>query len=328
VIKKNVTNLYGLVLFGGETKLRRVLVNETIELSTAQSFSESFGNVMNSVNPSGMSDGYAALDLALDTIWRPLSYRMIIFMTTIEREIMFQNVTRFNLIRKLLDTHVILNQILNVNIVALKPQDSQTINRNPALGIVFHNQTTAYFATGEPLALESSNFEKVLGTNESSSIVYDYVFLSEVASHHEGATRSIGSVWEIQKMLDNTSGIAQVFNEAFFNNKVFEVQQIAERTVRCNYCQRDNCYFVLDSHVNRQRARDICKKAGGSLADIQNKDILNSIKNLIDRLLWINSLEGNTRDCLTAMGTTTASIDCNRPAGALCQIKRQPLIGC
>jgi len=324
-------NLYGLVLFGveGNHSVVRILAPNNTELATAQIFSNNLANVLNNLQPTGddiAHDGYAAIDRALGIGWRPTSSRVIIFISDRERDLIFRNITRSMLITKMVDTQINLNVMLNVSIVALSGTDHSFFTRNPALGVVFANQSLSYYTTSSSNNTETSLFPKILGTNETSSIVFDYASLPDVINSQVYGTPVITALWGLQSILDNTT--IQAFNDVFFHNIAFEIQQTNITQISCQACKEKMCYYLANVLITSDRAQNVCMSRGGKLADIADQTQINNLRSFYNENFYINSYQNNVKPCLAVMGNSTATIDCNQLRPALCEVDRSPLFGC
>lgn len=197
------TNLYGLVLFGSKDaniistndgpkdNPRRYLFNENLELATSQVFQQNMANIVNNLNPTDQThDGYQALNRALNFFWRVRSIRTIIFLTDKDRDIVYQNISKEQLTTKLLDSGVLLNQLLDIKIVTFQ---SDNLTPNPGYGIYYTNTTYGIYNT-DGVPVEQTPFAKVYTNQNDSSMIYDYVSLSEAVSRPEHGSAYSGSV--------------------------------------------------------------------------------------------------------------------------------------
>jgi len=332
----NITNLYSLVLFGGsQQNVRKILSGNNLELAKAQVFIGNISTAFNNLSSSNNShDGYAGIYLALQTMWRSGSTRVIIFISNRERDVVYANITREMLIMKLVDVQVNLNAILKVNLEALVPtgppsSDDATnytaiVSRFSAYGITFANETFAYYTSPTTHNIEMSPNSAALETDVTSSIIYDYAFLAALLNDQINNLPIPSSVWQLNYTLNNDSD----FDEAFFNNKVFEIQLTNPIQVSCQACQGNDCYYLPNGLVTHTRASDLCGSRGGQLANIPNGNALNVITGLYNDVFWINSFNNNNNNCLAVVGNNATSLGCNELHSALCQTQRSPLIGC
>jgi len=339
----NITNLYGLVLFGGiQQNVRKMLAGGTLELSTAAVFAGNLSADLNNLTSSNHShDGYAGLYLALQTMWRTGSTRVIIFVSNRERDIVFANITRDMLVKKMVDVQVNLNAILNVSLAALvlngpplsnesanNNNNNMSISRYPAFGITYANTTFAYYTSPATQNIETTPYNAALDNDQTSSVVYDYVFLTELVNDKVYNLPIPSSVWQLNYTLNNNSADGQNFDAAFSNNKVFEIQNTNTIQVPCQACQGNNCYYLPNGLVSHTGASSICVSHGGQLASIDNDTELNAASAQYNDVFWINSYKSNSKDCLVVAGNNVTSVGCDELHFALCQIPRAPLIGC
>jgi len=323
-------NQYGLVLFGGQQPyLQRVLVGGN-ELAPAQQFSDNLRDTLGKIVPTdGFYDGYAALDQAIDTMWRPNSYRMIIFITDKERDIVFPNITANTLITRLVDAQIALNAILDVSMEALLTQsggktNTSTVQTNPAYGIVFSNESHVYFTNPNSNNVETVPFGRIFSINATSSILYDYGILPEDISTQVYSLQIPSSIWQLSYTLNNNT----MFDEAFFQNKIFEIQTTKLSRFLCQACQGNFCFILAEVLVPRFRADVVCRLRGGQLANIDNPSVLSAIRNVYNDTFWLNGFQNNTNGCLIAVGNNSTTTDCNQLHLALCQFPKSQAIGC
>jgi len=329
--ESNMTNLYSLILFGNGQNPRRVL-SGNLELATAQVFNGNLSNAISNLStPATIQnhDGYAALYLALQTMWRAGSIRVIIFVTDRERDVVSTNLSREILATKMSEVQVNFNAILNISISGLVPTSNSsgnnTIARNPALGVVFANDSSfAYYLSPSSNKVETTPFSSIVGTNATSSVVFDYVFLSELLGYQVYSPPVPSSVWQLSYTQNNNAS----FNDAFFNSTVFEIQRTSATQVLCQACQGNNCYYLPTRLVIRSEANNLCMSRGGELASLSDQNAVNTLRNLFGDVFWINSFQNNTNGCLAMIGNNVTSVLCNEEHFALCQIPRSGLIGC
>lgn len=324
----NMTNLYGLVLFGGQRDTVRRILTENNQLSKAQPFSNNIREAIGNLVPTESThDGYAALDEALNTMWRPRSSRIIVFITDHERDVVFSNITSNILITRMVDTQISLNAILNLSIEALILQ-SQNMStppvHYPALGVVYSNESFNYYLNPSSHNLETSPFGRILGTN---NIFYDYAILPALISSQVYGLPIPSSVWQLSYTINNNSAEGQAFNDAFFHNSAFEVQNANISQISCQTCQGDNCFYLAQVLLPHLRAASICANRGGQLANINDLNAINAIRNVYSDTFWINSFQNKSTECLAVVGTNSTSIDCKSLHPVLCQVLRST-VGC
>jgi len=262
-------------------------------------------------------------------MWRPNSDRMIIFITDRERDIVFSNITTSSLITRLVDAQVSLNAILNVSLEALAASsggktNTSTIQTFPAFGIVYSNESLVYYTAPNTSNLETVPFGRIFSTNATSSILYDYAILPEVISSQVYSTLIPSSIWQLSYALNNNT----VFNDAFFNNEVFEIQTTNISKVLCQACQGNDCFYLAQVLVTRLRAAVVCKIRGGQLANINDPNELNAIRSVYNDTFWIQGYQNNSGGCLVMAGNNSTTTDCNKLHLALCQFQKSPAIGC
>jgi len=313
-------------------------LEKNLELATSQVFTSNLSSALNNLSSSDSShDGYAAIYLALNTMWRAGSTRVIIFMSDRGRDIVFTNITLTMLLQKLVDVQVNLNTILKVNLEALIPTGpppsdlsnnyTVSVSRYPAFGITYANDTFAYYTNPNTHTIEMTPQSKILDTDENSAIAYDYVFLTGLLNDQVSNLPIPSSVWQLDYTLNNSTD-AQNFGAAFVNNKVYEIQNTNTTQVPCQACQGNDCFYLPNGLVTHTRASDLCVSRGGQLANIGDETAINAISGQFKDVFWIYSYKNNSKDCLVVVGNNATSVGCNELHFALCQIPRSPLIGC
>jgi len=328
----NLTNLYGLVLFGGaQQSVRKILSGNNFELATAQVFTHNISDTLNNLTSGDNSDGYAGVYLALDVMWRAGSTRVIIFMSDRARDVLYTNITREMLIQKLVDVQVNFNAILKLNIEALianGPPSNESLSRYPAFGITYANDTFAYYSVPNSNTIDITPQSTVLGTDENSTIVYDYGFLPQLLNDQVYNLPIPSSIWQLNYTLNTNTPDGLNFGEAFVNNKVYEIQNTNTIQVSCQTCQGNDCFYLPNGLVTYTRASDLCSSRGGQLANIGNDTELNAITAQYNDTFWIYSYKNNKGGCLVVVGNNVTSVGCDELHSALCQVPRSSLIGC
>jgi len=327
--QSNMPNLYGLVLFGGQRDNVRRILTENNQLSKVEPFSNNIRDSIGNLVPTESThDGYAGLDEALNTMWRPRSNRVIIFITDHERDVVFPNITTNILITRMVDTQVSLNVILNLSIEALIPPSGQNMTappvHDPAFGVIYSNDSFAYYTNPSSHNLETAPFSRILGTN---GIVYDYAILPALISSQVYGLPIPSSVWQLSYTLNNNTAEGQAFNDAFFHNSAFEVQNANLSQIPCQTCQGDNCFYLAQVLLPRLRAPTICANRGGQLANLNDQNAINTIRNVYSDTFWINGFQNNSNGCLAVVANNSSSVDCNSLHPVLCQVQRS-LVGC
>jgi len=326
--QSNIPNLYSLVLFGGQNNTFRRILTENNQLSKAIPFGKNIQDTLSNLLPTESThDGYAALDEALNTMWRPFSNRIIIFITDHERDIVFPNITTNILITRMVDTQVSLNAILDLSLEALIPPNGQNMSALPlhdhALGIVYSNESFAYYINPNNHNLETSPFTRIFGPNS-----IDYALLPAIISSQVYGLSIPSSVWQLSYTLNNNSAEGQAFNEAFFHNNALEVQNTNLTQIQCKSCQGDICFYLSQVLIPRLRASNVCASRGGQLANLNDQNAITALRGIYSDTFWINGFQNNTNGCLAVVGNNSSSIDCNALHPVLCQVQKSFAIGC
>jgi len=326
--ESNMTNLYGLILFGSENP--RQVLSGNLELASAQVFSGNLSNLISNMPPSTTQnhDGYEALYLALQTMWRAGSIRVIIFVTDRERQIIATNLTREIIATKMSEVQVNFNAILNISISGSVPvtntSGNATVTHQPSLGVVYANDSSfAYYLTSDQ-QVKSTPFSGIVDINQNSSVVFDYVFLAELLGYQVYGPSTPSSVWQLSYTQNNNRS----FNDAFFNNSLFEIQHTNSTQVLCSACQGNTCFYLPVRLITRSGANNLCMSRGGELANINDQNALNTLRTQFGDVFWVNSFQNNTNGCLAMTGNNITSVGCNEVHFALCQTPRSGLIGC
>jgi len=206
-VKGLTNNDYGLVGFGGPNNGNPHLISFTVgghesPLGNAEAvanFTDGGGLKLTG----GVEDGYEGLNYALDAFEDVIDVdaALIFILITDEDRDTASDVTKDNLIQRLLTRGAILNSVVNCSFV-----DGNGV---PALGV--SSNKTAYIAGGD-LYAESENGTAVEG---SENTIEDYVdFTWQVG----------GITWDLN-ILREGGAAAELFSEAFVNVKSGEISE-------------------------------------------------------------------------------------------------------
>jgi len=371
-----IKNNYGLVVFGGRGYTKPVAVQiDGKSLVDSQSFANRA--IQSIPQPTGdttteRSDGYEAIDLALNYPFRQNTKKLFIFISPRHRQIINTALDRNTLLQKMKQKNVVMNIIVDASFTLESPSSANVLaNRQmmkKVMGIIFENseRISFYYNTSGAQAQSNWNYQfggHILGENSHFTTVDDYVSLVEQHSREDclNKLRVGGSAWDIKLLLPNDR-ITQLFNDAFFYSKAFELTLASvlpiipimptfpnqsfpdiilpnvtlpkpiifpNITSRCPYPNvkvivGDKLYFLPDGLFNFEQGRAACSNLGGQIVTITSIQELLMLRSVLTQTVWINLANNVNQSLVLFLGHAFTIVAQSQSFLTLCEVNHAP----